>query len=134
MSADIRWKQRLENYERAVALLREPVERGVMDLSDLEQEGTIQRFEVVLELAWKTLKDYLEYSGQVILPLTPREVIRRAFGAGILKDGQLWIDMLDHRSRLSHTYDSSLFEKAARDIQDRYYSELESLCEWMKTR
>lgn len=134
MSADIRWKQRLENYERAVALLREPVERGVMDLSDLEQEGTIQRFEVVLELAWKTLKDYLEYSGQVILSLTPREVIRRAFGAGILKDGQLWIDMLDHRSRLSHTYDSSLFEKAVRDIQDRYYSELESLCEWMKTR
>lgn len=134
MSADIRWKQRLENYERAVALLREPVERGVMDLSDLEQEGTIQRFEVALELAWKTLKDYLEYSGQVILPLTPREVIRRAFGAGILKDGQLWIDMLDHRNRLSHTYDSSLFEKAVRDIQDRYYSELESLCEWMKTR
>lgn len=41
----------MENYERAVALLREPVERGVMDLSDLEQEGTIQRFEVVLELA-----------------------------------------------------------------------------------
>lgn len=70
----------------------------------------------------------------MILSLTPREVIRRAFGAGILKDGQLWIDMLDHRSRLSHTYDSSLFEKAVRDIQDRYYSELESLCEWMKTR
>jgi hypothetical protein len=29
-----------------------------------------------------------------------------------LPRGQVWIEMLDHRNLLSHTYDFSVFEKA----------------------
>ncbi|HYN22235.1 MAG TPA: nucleotidyltransferase substrate binding protein, partial [Thermoanaerobaculia bacterium] len=68
MPQDIRWKQRFQNFDQAVVLLREPFERDVTTLSNLEKEGTIQRFEFTVELAWKTLKDYLEYEGQVISP------------------------------------------------------------------
>jgi len=45
MTQDIRWKQRLQNFERAIVLFREPIERGVETLAALEKEGTIQRFE-----------------------------------------------------------------------------------------
>lgn len=134
MTRDIRWKQRLQNFDRAVVLLREPLERGVATLSALEKEGTIQRFELALELAWKTLKDYLEYEGQVIEPITPRTVIKEAFAARILGDGQVWIDMLDHRNLLSHTYDSATFEKAVQAIDNRYFAAIDKLHGWFKER
>ena len=132
MEKDIRWQQRYENYDRVVCLLGEPVNSGVDTLSDLEKEGMIQRFEMALELAWKTLKDYLENSGIKLQPVTPRTVIKEAFAAQILKDGQVWIDMLDHRNLLSHTYDSETFEKAAQEIGLRYYPAMEELHHWFK--
>ena len=59
-----RWEQRFENFHRAVNLLRQPFEeKSIKQFSQLEQEGIIQRFEFCFELAWKTLKDFLEYSG-----------------------------------------------------------------------
>lgn len=134
MSEDIRWKQRFHNFDRAVVLLREPMERGVAILSSLEKEGTIQRFEFALELAWKTLKDYLELEGRVIEPLTPSNVIKAAFAARILSDGQVWIDMLDHRNLLSHTYDSATFDKAVLAIRDRYHPAIEALHAWFLER
>jgi nucleotidyltransferase substrate binding protein (TIGR01987 family) len=103
MNSDIRWKQRFDNFDRAFVLLREVCDRGVTSLSQLEKEGAIQRFEVAFELAWKTLKDYLEESGMVVNPVTPRNVIKEAFAAKLLEDAQVWIDMMLHRNLLSHT-------------------------------
>ena len=134
MSQDIRWKQRFQNFDRAVVLLREPVERDVTRLSALEKEGTVQRFEFAVELAWKTLKDYMEQEGRVIEPITPRNVIKEAFAAKIIKDGQVWIDMLDHRNLLSHTYDEITFEKAVLAIRDRYLAAIEQLHAWLLER
>jgi len=134
MSQDIRWRQRFQNFDRALPLLREPFARDVGALSALEKEGTVQRFEYVLELAWKTLKDYLAHEGQVIEPITPRNVIKEAFAARILKDGQVWLDMLDHRNLLSHTYDAPVFEQAVLAIRDRYLAAFESLHAWLLER
>lgn len=134
MAHDIRWKQRFDNFDRAVVLLREPIEQGIDKLSTLEKEGTVQRFEFALELAWKTLKDYMEHQGTVINPVTPRNVIKEAFASRILKDGQVWIDMLDHRNLLSHTYDIKTFEDAVVSVRDRYHAAFEELHEWLMAR
>jgi len=80
-----------------------------------------QRFEYTLELAWKTVKDYyLEQSGVVLSAVTPRQVIKDAFAARILDDGQTWIDMIDHRNLISHAYDAAKFEEAVDAIHGRY--------------
>jgi nucleotidyltransferase substrate binding protein (TIGR01987 family) len=134
MTNDIRWKQRFQNFDRAVVLLREPIEQGIESLSDLEKEGTIQRFEFAVELDWKTLKDYLEHSGAVISSITPRAVIKDAFAARILSDGQVWIDMLDHRNLLAHTYDGSAFQSAVLAVRDRYLPAMEALHTWFVER
>jgi len=120
MSADIRWKQRFQNFERAFLLLSEALEDGPDSLSQLEKEGVVQRFEYSFELAWKTLKDFLEEGGLNITPVTPRQVIKEAFKAKMLADGQVWIDMLDHRNSLNHVYDESVFKKAVESIAARY--------------
>jgi nucleotidyltransferase substrate binding protein (TIGR01987 family) len=134
MQSDVRWKQRFDNFDRAFILLREVCDRGVASLSQLEKEGAIQRFEVAFELAWKTLKDYLEESGIVMNLVTPRVVIKEAFAAKLLDDGQVWIDMMLHRNLLSHTYDVTVFEAVLRTVAERYFPAFDRLHEFFLIR
>lgn len=92
----------------------------------------IQRFEYSFELAWKTIKDYLEESGLVLATVTPRQFLEDAYGAKILADGQVWIDMLDHRNLLSHTYSPIVFEQAVEAIYARYLTGMEQLHTFMQ--
>jgi nucleotidyltransferase substrate binding protein (TIGR01987 family) len=134
MNPDIRWKQRFQNFGRAFVLLREALERKPENLSLLEKEGVIQRFEYTFELAWKTLKDYLEDGGLVISPVTPRQVIKESFAAKVISDGEVWIRMLDNRNLVSHTYDSSVFEQSVKAIAEHYLSALEKLHDFLSEK
>lgn len=132
MNPDIRWKQRFQNFDRAYLLLRGALENGPAALNELEKEGVIQRFEYTFELAWKTVKDYLEGNGIVFATVTPRQVLKDGFVAKVIADGQVWIDMLDHRNLLSHTYDSANFEKAVEAIAARYLPAMGELHQLMQ--
>jgi nucleotidyltransferase substrate binding protein (TIGR01987 family) len=128
MEQDIRWKQRFKNFERGFILLRSALDESELEsFNELELEGLIQRFEYTFELAWKTLKDYLEYAGIILEQVTPRAVIKAAFAAKIIADGQAWIDMLAHRNLMSHVYDSKNFKEATVAIKNSYLGVLEEL-------
>ncbi|MFA5257097.1 MAG: nucleotidyltransferase substrate binding protein [Opitutales bacterium] len=133
---DVRWKQRFQNFDRAFELLRSALEaRSLDEYSDLEQEGLIQRFEYSYELAWKLMKDWLEHNGVVIpAPVGARSVIKEAYAAELVSDGQVWIDMMLHRNALSHTYDFSTFEMNLTEVKGRYLSELSALHKALKAR
>jgi nucleotidyltransferase substrate binding protein (TIGR01987 family) len=134
MAENARWTQRLENFERAFLLLREAFEQHPAGMSDLEKEGVIQRFEYTFELAWKTLKDYLIYSGMAFDQITPRSVIKQAFAAKIVEDGHTWMDMLEQRNLMSHTYDSATFDWVFANIAQRYLAALEQVLMWLKEK
>jgi nucleotidyltransferase substrate binding protein (TIGR01987 family) len=134
MAHDIRWKQRFENFERAFLLLREALEIPLDSLSDLAKEGIVQRFEYTFELAWKTLKDYLEYGGVTLDQSTPRAVIKQAFAANILPEGQSWITMLEQRNLMAHTYDKDNFQRAIQDISQNHFIALKTLYELLKVQ
>ena len=132
---DIRWIQRFQNFDRAFLLLRSALEeRGLEQMSEQEKEGLIQRFEYSYELAWKTMKDYLEEQGTIINPVTPRNVIKEAFSAQIIADGQVWVDMMLPRNLLAHTYDFSKFKEVLDAVVERYLDAQEQLHEWFLTR
>jgi nucleotidyltransferase substrate binding protein (TIGR01987 family) len=133
VNPDIRWKQRFENYEKALLLLREAL-ADVESLSKLEKEGAVQRFEFTVELAWKTLKDYLEHSGVVLEQSTPKNVIKQAFAAKIITDGQLWIDILDCRNQMSHTYDEVAFGHAVHEMAKHFLRAFDELYDFLKKR
>ena len=92
-----RWVYRFRNYARAFSLLREAVEMmETRELSQLEKKkGVIQRFEYTIELAWNVMRDYLESENVVFEQITPRAVIRKAFEANFVEDGETWMDALD---------------------------------------
>jgi nucleotidyltransferase substrate binding protein (TIGR01987 family) len=118
MTPDIRWVQRYSNFQKACNLLGEAVCLEVM--SALEIEGMIQRFEFTFELAWKTLKDYLEDKGFTEV-VGSRDAIRLAFANGIISEGEVWMEMLADRNLTTHLYDENKANRIARDIIDSYY-------------
>lgn len=124
---DTRWKQRFDNFDRAFVLLREARDPGIDSLSQLEREGAIQRFEFAFELAWKTLEDYMEENGMLVTPAFPRNVIKEAFKARLIDDGQVWIDMMLDRNRLSHRYNSEIFNEVLRRLSERYFAAFDRL-------
>jgi nucleotidyltransferase substrate binding protein (TIGR01987 family) len=120
-------EESFQRFDYGFGLLRQALERGTDTLNQLEKEGLIHRFEYCLKLAWKAARDFLEDSGVVIDPVTPREVLRQAALARILPDGQVWIDMLDHRTLLAHSYDGVVFNEVIVALAGRYFPAMEQL-------
>lgn len=117
MELDVRWKQRFANFSKAVTQLQEFIDKP--DLNKLERQGIIQCFEYTFELGWKTMKDYLEAEGFTIK--SPRDCIQTAFQARLAPDGHAWIDALEKRNLLSHTYDENRANEAETLIRSKYY-------------
>ncbi len=121
MPEDIRWKQRFDNYRRALHQLTQAVNlMAQRPLSDLEKQGLIQGFEFTHELAWKVLKDYLEYEGIQDL-IGSRSAVREAFKQGLITDGEAWMDMIEKRNLSSHTYNLDLVSGLVEAIQITYH-------------
>jgi nucleotidyltransferase substrate binding protein (TIGR01987 family) len=117
---DIRWKQRFENYDRSVARLEEALAEDVSSMSQLAKEGLSKRFELAVELGWKTMKDFMVHQGLDLDIVAPKDVVAAAWRARLIPDGQVWIDMLTHRNLLSHRYDGSQVDEVIQALQDRY--------------
>ncbi len=124
---EIRWQQRFANFQRAFLLLREAIEKDPAQLSQLEKEGVIQRFEYTFELAWKVLKDRMESDGIALDKISPKAVIRQAFNAKYIENPDIWLKMIGDRNLMSHTYDFAKFEIIIQSIRDSY---LPLLDEW----
>lgn len=126
MTVDIRWKQRFNNYLRAMQSLRRGVELAEKRaLSELEQQGLVQGFEFTHELAWNVLKDYLEDAG-VSGVIGSKGATREAFRNGLIEDGEAWMDMIKARNLSSHTYNTDTAEEIVEDILTRFFPAFEA--------
>lgn len=123
---DIRWIQRFSNYRKALAQLKKAVfivssqwENNDDDKDKLMEEGLIQRFEYTHELAWKVMKDYLEYQGIPDI-VGSRDAIRQTLQAGIIGD-ERWMDSIRDRDLTSHNYDDDTAQTIVANIINVYY-------------
>ncbi len=125
---DIRWKQRFQNYERAVQLLEKTAQ--IKNPSELERIAIVQMFEMSFELAWKTLKDYLEDKGEIIN--SPRDVLKQAFQENIIKDGRVWMKALTDSNLASHLYDKEKANALNKAIHEDHLPQFLALYEHLK--
>lgn len=128
MSNDVRWKQRLSNYRKAVIQLTEFISKG--ELNKFEVQGLIQCFEYTFELAWKTVKDYLQEQGFDVK--TPRATIQIAFQIELINDGHVWIDALEKRNLIAHTYNEEITKEVEALIRNNYFPMLVKLFQSME--
>lgn len=125
---DIRWIQRFNHFTKALAQLREAVElASERPLSKLEGQGLIQSFEFTHEIAWNTLKDFLEERGVQNTIYGSRDASREAFKTGLIKNGQIWMDMIRSRNLTSHTYDEETAAEIVSAVRASYFTEFENL-------
>lgn len=133
LNDDIRWLQRFSNYRKALSQLEKFVLKG--NLSDMEEQGLIKAFEYTYELAWNTLKDYLEYQGTLNMA-GPRDVIREAYKANLIADGEGWMNMLVSRNLTSHSYNEDTADEIAHAVLTNYFplfKKLESKLETLRS-
>ncbi len=124
---DIRWLQRFHNFSKALSQLAEAVElAGQRDLSKLEEQGMIQAFEFTHELAWNTLKDFLESRGVQNI-YGSKDATREAFKAGLIENGETWMDMIRSRNLTTHTYNESTALEIVEAVRDNYYRAFNAL-------
>ena len=120
--------RRFDNFDKAFKLLEEIVnEAAKQPLTRIEEEGMVQRFEYTWELAWKTMRDYLESGGMKISPVNALTVTREAIATRLVVDGQGWLDALNDRNLMSHTYDEKQFEEITQKIKNHYYGIVKDL-------
>ncbi len=118
---DIRWIQRFNNYNKALAKLSDAIKHvkitfytdGKFDKSKLKTaddiifEGLIQRFEYTHELAWNVIKDFLESRGDTGF-YGSRDATRQGFQKELIREGDIWMDMIKSRNKSSHTYNEEI--------------------------
>ena len=123
---DSRWIQRADSFRRAFSRLKQGVDLAQQrQLSDLEAQGLIQGFEYTHELAWNTLKDFLQT--QEFKLYGSRDTTRAAFKEGLIENGEAWMEMIRHRNLTTHTYNESVAKEVVSAILNTYFSEFEIL-------
>jgi nucleotidyltransferase substrate binding protein (TIGR01987 family) len=129
---DVRWRQRLSNYCKALRQLEIAValqkERG---LSEIERQGLIKAFEFTFELAWNVMKDYFEFQGNPDITGS-RDAIREAFRRGLITDGEGWMEMIVSRNNASHTYNEGVAIEMAEKVQSLYLGLFRAFSERME--
>lgn len=119
-----RYEERKQDFNKAVERLKEALE---IEENEIVIDGAIHRFEFTFELAWKTMKDYLEYIGIIQGIGSPREIIKTAYENGIIRDGDNWIKMMLARNSLSHLYDEEKSREIYLEIKESYFKLLQEL-------
>jgi len=123
--------QKCENFQNAVVRLSEALaELAANPGSTVVRDGVIQRFEFTFELAWKSLREYMEDQGASMDAVFSKQVFKAAYAAGIIDDGQVWLDMLASRNVTSHVYDDSQAAQVVSAIRDRYIGPLSTLAQF----
>ncbi len=118
---DIRWIQRLDNYNKALLSLSKAMELDKSRaLNELEKQGMIQSFEYTHELAWKVMKDYFVFQGNTEITGS-RDATREAFKVGLIDDGDNWLKMIQNRNLTSHTYNEETSEEIYTNIVTLFY-------------
>ena len=137
MGKDIRWIQRLDNYEKALSRFNDAVNLYNDDfniqegLKDLMKEGLVQRFEYTQELAWNVMKDYEIYQGETEIHGS-RDAIRKALSIGIINDSN-WMNTIADRNNTSHNYDDDAIDIIVDNIINIYHPLFNLFAERMQT-
>ena len=124
-----RFEERKQDLINATNRLKEALNE---EENEIMIDAVLHRYEFTFELAWKTLKDYLEYLGITVNTGSPREVIKESFAHELISDGEIWIKMMLARNSLSHLYDEETSRQVYNEIKNKYIYQIEKLIETLE--
>lgn len=118
--------RKFENFCKALNNLELAAEQE--NYSPLEETGLIAMFEICFEQSWKLLKEILKREGiDESKTGSPRQILKSAYGAGILTDEKIWLEILEDRNILSHVYDADKATDMIFKIKQKYLPAFQKL-------
>ena len=118
-----RLSERIENFNRAFEMFNRVHKQYLLDKSnETYQLALAQSFELIFELSWKVMKDFLKVKG--ITTGTPKDTIKQAFASNLLPGAQVWIDMINDRNFSVHEYNFKKINEILEKISNVYYNEI----------
>ncbi len=121
MNNELRWIQRFQNFDEAYQTFGRVFERYQATPGDeIIQIALIQAFEFTFEIAWKTMKDYLEHEGYDGLG-NSKQTVRVAFQAGLISEPDAWMMAIAKRTMTSHVYNAVILQETIAFIRDGFY-------------
>jgi nucleotidyltransferase substrate binding protein (TIGR01987 family) len=117
-----RIKSLFEDYRKAFQNLQKAIAQSKDDLAIY---GTIKRFELLYELSWKLMRSYLADMGIVVN--NPRDTYKNSYQNGLIQNQEVWLEMIEDRNRLVHTYTFEESRDIFNKIKKDYIHEFEFL-------
>ena len=104
--------------------------------SEAMVSGAAADFDRLFELAWKTIKEYLQKEKMMLEAKSgsPKDIIKLAYREGIIDQEILWIDMLEDRNDDSHHYRKSDAILYISKIQGKYLSAIKDLIDYFSDK
>src|SRR3989344_2581859 len=102
----------LEDFSNALKRFEEILSE---DETDIVRDSAIKRFELFFDLAWKTIKAFLEERHNIPC-VSPRNCLREAFRVGLISYDDYWITLADDRNYTVHAYSEALADKIYKDL------------------
>lgn len=115
------------NYCRALANLHEGAQLEA-PYTVVEQAGIVGLFELCFEQAWKLMKEVLERHGRFEEKIgSPRAIIKLAYQCGMIDHGDGWLELLEARNFLAHTYSDEQALAVIGKVRSEYLALFEAL-------
>lgn len=111
---------KLNQLKRAIGTLEQACD---ISESELERDGTIQRFEYTFELCWK-LAYLVVGSHGLEVRSSPKESLREAASLGFIKNLEIWEEMISARNTTSHQYYEAKALEVFNRIKGHYLREI----------
>ena len=119
--------KKFENFVAAFENLKD-----IYDYSEpygtVELTGLVGLFEVCFEQSWKAMKEILEANGfSEGRTESPKQILKTAYGAGMIEDEEMWLDALISRNNVAHAYNKDIALEIVRNTKDTYFKLFETL-------
>ena len=108
-------KSLLLDFQNAISSLEEAL---ALEPTDINIDGTIQRFEFTFELSWKLIHAVATYQGKEEEARNPRNAIRYGAYAGFIDDAETWFIFLNARNSTVHLYDKTASREVYNQIKN----------------
>ncbi len=112
--------KKYDNFSRALIDLHEGLKEKE-PYSTVVQTGLAALFAICFEQAWKLMKQVLEDNGRHDYRTgAPKAALKLAYQCGMISDIDGWLELLEKRNVLAHTYSEESALEIIRLIKEKY--------------
>ena len=84
--------------------------------------GLVGLYEITFEQSWKMMKELLEEHGyEEGATGSPKIILKTAYQAGMIKDERVWLQALQERNNVTHSYNQKIALGIVSEAKNEFY-------------